>query len=806
MANVDTAGEALHIHAFNNLAIVAERDRGVTVFNIFNAMAPVIVAQVATPGDANAVHYSGRYVAVADGSAGLAIIDIEDPPAATVIHQIPQTVLGGTAQAVVTSAGLAYVGLGNGKLAVVEMGTGTVLDRKQVMGSVQDLALSGDELYLLTDTRLHIYEAAFGLQPLATLNVSGSTSPLELGRKLFVGTDNAYVGHFQGYTVVDVREPANPIIVGTPPATQSAIHDLVTNGAGLMVATTSFTGAGTLAVTTYDTSDPTDVTQFRTTYETPGQSRGLTLYNGLAYVADTSQGLQVISYLAFDTAGIPPTISLDMDWGSSGAEEGKQYRVSAQVSDDVQVRNVEYYIDGIKAVTDGNYPFEYRFTTPRREGRTGFTLRARASDTGGNATWTELLNVPLIADGTPPQVIDQSPKGGTALGNIATVAVIFNEPIDETTLTMASFTLTEAGVDAEFDTTDDVLVVGTVAWNENLLAAYLNLEPGLTAGNYRASVTTGITDLAGNQLIEAVYWTFRVYDVGADRDGDGVPDDLEADLDLDPDNPDTNGDGIFDGDEDYDGDGLSNLIEVLLGMDPTNPDTDGDGIGDSQEDTDGDGLADYIEVFTHGTNPQQGDTDGDGFGDGEEVAYATNPLNRASKPADPYQQFGFQGNFTYALINRVTPIGGPDNPTFVIREASHFDFSALNRVDPSHPPSGSPVDPALFVGKAGGRSISALNRVNPSQLEGSPNIVGKAGGRPISALNSVNPSHLEGSPNIVRKAGGRPISALNRVNPSQLEGSPNIVGKAGSTPVSISNNVPIPSKNQNRKNAPAEGQ
>ncbi|HOM04927.1 MAG TPA: OmpA family protein [Candidatus Kapabacteria bacterium] len=88
---------------------------------------------------------------------------------------------------------------------------------------------------------------------------------------------------------------------------------------------------------------------------------------------------------------------------------------------------------------------------------------------------------------------------------------------------------------------------------------------------------------------------------------------------------------------DYDKDGLSNSRERALGTDPRNPDTDGDGISDGDEvliyytdplkpDTDGDGLTDYDEIFTYKTSPIKFDTDGDGLGDGEEIARKTDPL------------------------------------------------------------------------------------------------------------------------------------------------------------------------------------
>ncbi len=61
-----------------------------------------------------------------------------------------------------------------------------------------------------------------------------------------------------------------------------------------------------------------------------------------------------------------------------------------------------------------------------------------------------------------------------------------------------------------------------------------------------------------------------------DTDGDGIPDDVEATLGLDPQNP-------VDAQEDFDRDGLTNLKEFQLGTGLRVFDTDGDGIGDGLE-------------------------------------------------------------------------------------------------------------------------------------------------------------------------------------------------------------------------------
>jgi hypothetical protein len=77
---------------------------------------------------------------------------------------------------------------------------------------------------------------------------------------------------------------------------------------------------------------------------------------------------------------------------------------------------------------------------------------------------------------------------------------------------------------------------------------------------------------------------------------------------------------------DDDDDRLTNVRENELGTEPDNPDTDGDGLTDGMEvlswgtdplkrDTDGDSCTDGEEVNTLGTNPLEPDTDGDGVND-----------------------------------------------------------------------------------------------------------------------------------------------------------------------------------------------
>jgi large repetitive protein len=176
----------------------------------------------------------------------------------------------------------------------------------------------------------------------------------------------------------------------------------------------------------------------------------------------------------------------------------------------------------------------------------------------------------------------------------------------------------------------------------------------------------------------------------SDCDNDGLTADDEILLGTDPANADTDGDGINDGDEvingfdplnpcnpdfnslptnDCDEDGLDNAAEILAGTDNANPDSDNDGLNDGEEvlgiddplttpvatgtsdpndpcdpdinalainDCDNDGL-DNSQEITAGTDNTNPDTDGDGLSDGEEVSGVDDPTTAvvATGTSDP---------------------------------------------------------------------------------------------------------------------------------------------------------------------------
>ncbi|MCO6400976.1 MAG: S8 family serine peptidase [Verrucomicrobia bacterium] len=148
-----------------------------------------------------------------------------------------------------------------------------------------------------------------------------------------------------------------------------------------------------------------------------------------------------------------------------------------------------------------------------------------------------------------------------------------------------------------------------------------------------------------------------------DTDLDGMPDGWEMINGLNPIDP-------SDASGDLDGDGLTNLDEYHYGTDPNNPDSDGDG------------LTDGAEVNTHKTNPARADSDGDGLDDGYEIAIGTNPTR-----ADTDANFLSDGDAVQLDLNPLSGTPAFNNLMFESFEATSGTRSAWTH----YALSGSPL-------------------------------------------------------------------------------------------------------------------
>jgi len=227
-----------------------------------------------------------------------------------------------------------------------------------------------------------------------------------------------------------------------------------------------------------------------------------------------------------------------------------------------------------------------------------------------------------------------------------------------------------------------------------------------------------------------------------DSDGDGVPDDDETALGLDPANPDTDGDGLMDG------------VELKMGLDPKTPniiencnptlDSDGDRLNDCEErvlgtdscvgDTDGDGLPDLVEVLS-GTNaliPEDlRDDDRDGVPNVDEVLAHTDPQSADLSFAQP-RAYGYtltpgtpttDGRSCYDLTAQnisLMPTVVRPNPPYPDIPAGQNDvylyFEAGRQDDPHGPGVSGLVIQQFLYNPPGARSPAGTIQVTPDDF------------------------------------------------------------------------------------------
>ena len=251
---------------------------------------------------------------------------------------------------------------------------------------------------------------------------------------------------------------------------------------------------------------------------------------------------------------------------------------------------------------------------------------------GATVADVELAVAPSVVEATAPSGGVDCGDGGPTPGSLN--APDITSPAAGATVTDTTPTISGTGSPGATVTVNEggtVVCTATVRQDGTW-----SCEPGtpLAAGPH----TVTATQSQNGQTSAADTTTFTVVPDPNDPDGDGLPTGQEGPLGTNPNDPDTDDDGLSDGVEvnthhtdplnsDTDGDGLIDGAEVNVhGTDPLNPDTDGDSLSDGRE-VAGIKIRERFEVCNRKvrksiivkTNPLSKDTDKDGLSDSKEV-------------------------------------------------------------------------------------------------------------------------------------------------------------------------------------------
>ena len=482
-------------------AYVATGTHGLAAVDVTQFDNPILLGSLALAGTNVSVASDPLrdLVAVAAGAQGLHLVDVTDPMAPVLVQTVDVT-----ANSVEVFDGLAYVASGT-DIVSVDLFSGEIVQTLALGGTaITDIALESHVLYTMDSGRtLRVINITpFDMELRSALSLPTTDG----GGRLFVGNGIAYataqVSVRGGYATIDVSDIDAPTLIsGTdvPSTSQVPKTDIAVNGSGL--ALLAGVAGGSRMVDLMSTAALADTFSFLTRFTLPVPPNSVAIASGIGFVANGTAGLQVINYLPFDNAGVPPNVTLssgvpDLDPGIPGVQvvEGTSVPLQVDVTDDFQVRRVDLLINGVLVDTDVSFPFDFfGIALGADPSAPTVTLQARAFDTGGNVALSNELVLDLVEDTFAPTIEDIRPAdGGKAAEGANSVAIRFNEPIAAATVNSSNFVLRD----------DASTIIAPLAVEQrNSGRTVLMTFDALAIGDYTLTINgPDVTDRAGNPL------------------------------------------------------------------------------------------------------------------------------------------------------------------------------------------------------------------------------------------------------------------------------------------------------------------
>ena len=493
---------------------------GLSVVDATQPSKPILLAQLALPGSATgvAVDAARGVAAVAAGAAGLQLVNVATPTAPAVTHAVP---LGAPAVAVVSYDGLAYVAAGPA-VDAVDLLSGEVVDTLTPgTAALTGLAREGTALYTMDAADvLHVIDLGgftMAARGAITLPAGGGRLSVNNGVVYAAAAPTGSYTTAGGYSTVDVRNPAAPVLLSGPgqaSGTAVAGTAVVPNGSGLAVAVGAldFVNGGFKALDLFDDSDHTKTGRFLTRIALPADPADVALGAGVAFVADGSGGLQVVNYRALDGNGVPPTVTVAAP-GVAGTSvvSGASVSVRVAAADDVQVRNVEFLVNGQVVANEVAPPFDFALDVPAyvAGGANTVTVQARATDTGGNVALSNVLTYTITPDTVPPTLVGSSPAAGGQVLFTPSVSLQFDKRLDPAALSVAGFTLVK--LDANGNPVGPAVPLSGVDLQSVGRRVVVYLGGALAPGTYRLTADpSAVVTRSGVPLAAPVSVEFRV--------------------------------------------------------------------------------------------------------------------------------------------------------------------------------------------------------------------------------------------------------------------------------------------------------
>ncbi|MEM1386427.1 MAG: tandem-95 repeat protein [Pseudomonadota bacterium] len=504
-------------------AYVATGDLGLAIVDVSDSTLPVLLGQIDLPGFAEGVVVIDRLdlVAVALGDGGLAVIDVRDP-VRPVVDALYEDL---TVTAVIAADDRLIVGQ-NGRIKLIDVASGVDLTSVGVgIGPEQQFAaltIEDGQIYALgTNGTLHVVSLdGTTLSNRGTIDLTGTLYSLPVSPTIASQDGTLWIGVLDtdnsrtGIITVDATDPdALSVISGlntAQPASDFGGEAVALNGSGFGVAAKTLglpSSVSDLRIDVFDSRDPNSVDARVSNFALEGTAEDIAWAAGEAFIATGLEGLQIIRPLGVDVIGEAPEIAVttlpdDVDGTAPGLRvfQGQTLRFDVATDDDLQVRSVEVLINGNTVLSTVVFPWDLTITLPTIEdlGTDQLEVQFRATDTGGNSTITAPVEITMIEDITPFEIVSITPEDGADLlpGSVRSITVAFSKSVETDTVNAENFALVGP---------NGPLVPASISVRESATEVQLTYPAAaFEAGNFTLTIdASAVTDRAGTPLAAA---------------------------------------------------------------------------------------------------------------------------------------------------------------------------------------------------------------------------------------------------------------------------------------------------------------